>query len=56
MCLITAAVKIMNNLWLERLEMLLARFSHLGIGADIPSLSMIELWAIYRYLSQLEEN
>ncbi len=46
--------KIMNSeSWLERLEMLLVRFSHLGIGADVASLSLIELWALYCYLSRL---
>jgi len=39
--------------WLERLEILLMRFSHLGIGADVTSLSFIELWALYCYLSRL---
>ena len=49
-----ALVKIMNSeSWLERLEMLLMRFSHLGIGADVASLSLIELWALYCYLSRL---
>lgn len=47
-------VKIMNSeSWLERLEMLLMRFSHLGIGTDVASLSLIELWALYCYLSRL---
>ena len=49
-----ALEKIMNSeSWLERLEMLLMRFSHLGIGADVASLSLIELWALYCYLSRL---
>lgn len=42
--------------WLERLEMLLTRFSHLGIGADVASLSLIELWTLYVYLSRLMEG
>ncbi|HMV13513.1 MAG TPA: hypothetical protein PKD88_02485 [Nitrosomonas sp.] len=42
--------------WLEQLEMLLIRFSHLGIGADIDSMSLIELWAVYRYLLRLEDG
>ncbi len=46
-------VKVMNENWLEQLEMLLVRFSHLGIGADVASLSLIELWALYLYLSRL---
>ena len=46
----------MNNDWLERLEMLLVRFSHLGIGADVASLSLIELWAVYLHLSRLTDG
>ncbi|MBL0010754.1 MAG: hypothetical protein IPP22_06665 [Nitrosomonas sp.] len=42
-----------SELRLERLEMLLVRFSHLGIGADVVSLGLIELWSLYCYLSQL---
>lgn len=49
----------MNNdreSWLECLEILLTRFSHLGIGADVASLSLIELWSLYVYLSRLMEG
>lgn len=42
--------------WLERLEMLLARFSHLGIGADVASFSLIEFLSLYVYLSRLMES
>lgn len=56
MCFIVTVVKTMNDLWLERLEMLLVRFSHLGIGADMASLSRIELWSIYLYLTRLEDS
>lgn len=41
--------------WLEHLEMLLIRFSHLDTGADIASLSLIELQAAYRYLLRLAD-
>ena len=51
-----AVVKAMNDKWLERLEMLLIRFSHLGIGADVASLSLIELWALYLHLSRLVDG
>ena len=52
-----AVVKAMNDeTWLERLEMLLVRFSHFGIGADVASLSMIELWELYLYLSRLVDG
>lgn len=46
----------MNERWLESLEMLLVRFSYLGIGADIQSHSINELWSIYLYLSRLAEG
>ena len=47
----------MNNLdWLERLQSLSVRFSHLGIGADLAALSVIEAWGVYRYLSRLADG
>ncbi len=39
--------------WLQRLEALSVRFSHLGITADLGTMSMIELWAAYRFLCRL---
>ncbi len=42
--------------WLERLETLLARFSHMGLEIDIASLSLIDLWGVYCYLSRLAES
>jgi len=45
-----------NESWLERLDMLLVRFSHLGIGADVASLSLFELWSLYLYLSRLMDG
>jgi hypothetical protein len=46
----------MNNDWLERLQMLLARFSYLNLDADIASLSFIELYGLYCYLSRMGGN
>jgi len=47
----------MNNAnWLERLQSLCERFSYLGIGADVASLSLIELWGLYCYLSRLADG
>ena len=40
----------------ERLQTLLNRFSHLGIGADLAALSVIELWGLYCYLSRLADG
>lgn len=45
-----------NEPWLERLQMLLEQFSHLGIDADIAALSLIELWGLYCYLSRLADG
>lgn len=39
-----------DDAWQERLQTLLERFSHLGMGADIAALSIIELWGVYRFL------
>lgn len=47
----------MNNLdWIERLQCLSVRFSHLGIGADIATLSTIEAWGLYLLLSRLADG
>ncbi len=43
-----------NSGWLERLQMLCNRFSHLGVGADLASLSRDELWGLYRLLLRLD--
>jgi hypothetical protein len=45
-----------HDTWLERLEMLLTRFSHLGISADLASLGLFELWSLYIYLSRLLDS
>ena len=39
--------------WLEELESLLARFSGLGISADIAAMSLCELWGVYCLLKRL---
>ncbi|MBZ0106719.1 MAG: hypothetical protein K8H84_13975 [Sulfuricella denitrificans] len=39
--------------WLERLQGLAERFSCLGITADVGAMSLIELWALYLFLSRL---
>ena len=47
----------MNNLdWLQHLQMLIQRFSYLGLDADIASLGLIELWGLYIHLSQLARD
>lgn len=40
--------------WLERLYALTAKFSHLGITADLAQLNLIELWGLYRFLVRLD--
>jgi len=45
-----------SETWLERLKLLCNRFSHLGIGADLAALSLIELWGLYRLLSHLADG
>ncbi len=44
-----------NYSWLEELEMLLARFSHLGIGADLAALSIVEAKGVYLFLLRLAD-
>ena len=47
----------MNNLdWLVRLQSLSVRFSHLGIGADLAALSIVEAWGLYLFLSRLADG
>jgi hypothetical protein len=42
-----------NETWLERLQSLAARFSPLGIEADLAALTVVELWGVYRLLDGL---
>ena len=42
--------------WLERLQVLLVRFSDLGISGDVAGLSLTELWGVYCFLSRLAEE
>lgn len=39
--------------WQDELNGLLVRFSALGIGADIGSISLCELWGVYCFLKRL---
>ena len=45
-----------SETWMERLQCLTVRFSHLGIGADLATLSMIEAWSLYLFLSRLADG
>jgi hypothetical protein len=42
--------------WMERLQMLSVRFSYLGIGADLATLTIIEAWGLYLFLSRLADG
>lgn len=42
--------------WQERLQSLCGRFFHLGMGADLATLSIIEAWGVYRFLSRLGDG
>jgi hypothetical protein len=42
-----------GDAWQERLQSLCERFSHIGVGADLASLSLIELWGVYCFLCRL---
>lgn len=42
--------------WLDELNGLLDRFSGMGIGADIASMGLIELWGLYCFLRRLAES
>ena len=54
--LLSFSLSSQNMSWLEDLEMLIARFSYLGIGADIASLSLSELSGLYLHLSRLKDE
>lgn len=39
--------------WIPRLYSLAYRFESSGVTADLASLSLVELWGLYCYLSRL---
>lgn len=39
--------------WLNELETLSVRFAHLGVSADLASLSLAEAWAVLQYLRRI---
>jgi hypothetical protein len=45
-----------NEIWLERLQMLCVQFSPFGMGADVASLSIVEAWGLYLFLSRLADG
>lgn len=42
--------------WLDELNGLLARFSGMGIDADIAAVGLCDLWGIYCFLRRLAES
>lgn len=44
-----------NDAWLERLQMLVARFSYLGVD-NLAVLNLSEQWGLYCYLSRLADS
>ena len=42
--------------WLNELETLAVPFSHLGVSADLASLSLSEAWHLLRYLRRLTDT
>ena len=45
-----------NPSWLNELQTLASRFSHLGVREDLASLSVVEAWQLLRYLRRLAET
>ncbi len=43
------------NDWLNDLELLAWRFSHLGFSPDLAGMTAIELEGLYRYLARLAD-
>lgn len=42
--------------WQARLCELIARLPQHGAGADVASLSLADLWGLYRFLARLAEG
>lgn len=39
--------------WLRELEMLSLKFAHLGVNADLATMTLAELWGLYCWLRGL---
>lgn len=42
--------------WLQKLQTLAVRYSHLGLNPDLASLSLVELYGIYLWLRGLSDG
>jgi hypothetical protein len=40
--------------WLVDLQLLAAKYSHLGIVSDLAGMNRDELWDVYRFLSRVD--
>jgi hypothetical protein len=45
-----------NDHWLEQLQVLATKYNQFGINADIDALSLNELWGLYLHLQRLNES
>jgi len=43
-----------SDLWLQHFIMLIEKYSYLGAGLDLESMSMEEIWGLYCSLNRLE--
>lgn len=41
--------------WLDELQCLALRHPETGVGCDLPSMSLCELWGAYLFLRSVEE-
>ena len=39
--------------WLKELQMLILKYSHLGINPDLSTMTLSELWGVYCHLRAL---
>jgi hypothetical protein len=46
----------MADNWLELLQSLASKYTHLGIDTDIGHLNLNELWGLYLHLQRLNES
>lgn len=46
----------MNATWLEKLQWLVVRWSHIGVPNDLAGMDATELWGLYCLLSRLDDG
>lgn len=40
--------------WFDRLQCLVIRFADYGVGTDVSSMSMSDLWGLYGFLDHVD--